>query len=151
MPTNFNAFKFRFGWATHIPFTSITSRLPHWLLLKGVKNYVGLRLPMLPKKEKEVLTDFAVWFTSLPDATTEEALFILFRRGARAKRGLEIFLSDDDFTTPFSIFYGRIDWMRALNHGLSLEIIKKRNNKMYQHFVIPASNHNMFIENPKAM
>lgn len=72
-------------------------------------------------------------------------------RECRAHQGLELFLNDEEFETPFSFFYGGIDWMRSLNKGLSKEIIEKRNDANYNYYIIPGSNHNMFCENPQAM
>ena len=86
-----------------------------------------------------------------PNGTTEEALFILFMRGCRAYRGLDVFLTSEEFKIPFSLFYGEFDWMKALNNGLSEKIIRDKNSSEYQYHIIPQSNHNMFSENPDAL
>lgn len=62
-PPNFNDLKFRLGWATHTPFSNITSRLPYWLVKKGARDYLNKRIPV-SDEEKEVLADFTAWFVS---------------------------------------------------------------------------------------
>ena len=123
VPPNFNSAKFRLSWKHHMKPSTVTSKLPNWALKKAAISYVNLRLNNTPEDERPAIQDFLATMGKIPGGTTEEALFILFRRGCRAHRGLDQFLTKADFNTPYSFIYGEVDWMRALNDGLSDKII----------------------------
>lgn len=92
-------------------------------------------------------------------ATFEHALPIMFGTGLRARMGLASAtrLGNPNFTVPFSIIHGDVDWVKSIDNGAAENLIKKRHElcgddeeskKLYNYTVLPDSDHNMHFENP---
>ena len=56
-----------------------------------------------------------------------------------------------DFPVPFSFFFGENDWVQFLDEGGSQELLKNSKFKESKYHTIPASDHNMHMDNPNVL